>query len=51
MSFIRPLGSGDWYDYEVETIHKGDTMSTRGLRISSVDLLSLLCCVEELVSG
>ena len=33
MSFIRakeiPPGSGNWYDYEVETVHKGGKVIQR----------------------
>lgn len=36
MSFIRakeiPPGSGNWYDYEVETIHKGDKVIQKHIR-------------------
>ena len=36
MSFIRakeiPPGSGNWYDYEVETIHEGDKVIQRHIR-------------------
>ncbi len=36
MSFIRakeiPPRSGNWYDYEVETIHKGDKVIQKVIR-------------------
>lgn len=36
MAFIRakeiPPGSGNWYDYEVETIHKGDKIIQKYIR-------------------
>ena len=36
MTFIRakeiPLGSGNWYDYEVETIHKGKKVIQKHIR-------------------
>lgn len=36
MSFIRakeiPPGSGNWYDYEVETIHKGSKVIQKHIR-------------------
>jgi len=36
MSFIRakeiPPGSGNWYDYEVETVHKGGKVIQRHIR-------------------
>lgn len=36
MSFIRakeiPPGSGNWYDYEVETVHKGSKVIQKHIR-------------------